>query len=143
MNWLTGSNKGEAKRLITQLGDVTKRDRAAQDLIRLGTEAVLPLIETLQTKDTNLLPLYQQILARTPSATPALIKALKTAHPLIRGRVAEVFAINKDHNAVSPLLEALQGEYFTVRARAALALGKIGEPKAIQPLLDALKDEED
>jgi HEAT repeat protein len=143
MDWLTGSKQGEAKRLITQLADVTKRDRAAQDLIRLGTDAVTPLLEVLQTKDVNLLPYYQQILARIPAATPSLTKTLKTAHPIIRGRVAEIFGINKDRNAVPALLEALQGEYFTVRSRAALALGKIGEPKAIQPLLYALKDTED
>ena len=143
MDWLTGSKQGEAKRLITQLADVTKRDRAAQDLIRLGTDAVSPLIEALQTKDPNLLPLYQQILARIPSAAPSLIKTLKTAHPVLRGRVAEIFAINKDRNAVPVLLEALQGEYFTVRSRAALALGKIGDPMAIPLLLNALKDEED
>jgi HEAT repeat protein len=142
MNWLTGSKQGEAKRLITQLGDVTKRERAAQDLIRLGPDAVPALLEALQTRDANLLPLYQQILARIPAATPLLIKTLKTAHPILRGRVAEIFAINKDRNAAPALLEALQGEYFTVRSRAALALGKIGEPKAIQPLLQALKDTE-
>ncbi len=90
MDWLTGSKQGEAKRLITQLADVTKRDRAAQDLIRLGTDAVTPLLEVLQTKDVNLLPYYQQILARIPSATPSLTKTLKTAHPIIRGRVAEI-----------------------------------------------------
>jgi HEAT repeat protein len=100
------------------------------------------LLEALQTKDAKLLPLYQQILARIPAATPLLIKTLKTAHPILRGRVAEIFAINKDRNAAPALLEALQGEYFTVRSRAALALGKIGEPKAIQPLLHALKDPE-
>src|SRR5262245_54043382 len=110
MDWWTGSKQGEAKRLIIQLGDVTKRDRAAQDLIRLGTEAVPALIEALQTKDENLLPLYQQLLARIPPATPLLIKTLRIAHPIIRGRVAEVFAINKDRNAVPALLEALQGE---------------------------------
>lgn len=143
MDWLTGSKQGEAKRLITQLADVTKRDRAAQDLIRLGSDAVPALVEALQTKDANLLSYYQQILARIPSASPSLVKTLKTAHPIIRGRVAEIFAINKDRNAVPALLEALQGEYFTVRSRAALALGKIGEPKAIQTLLHALKDTED
>jgi len=143
MDWFIGSKQGEAKRLIAQLADVTKRDRAAQDLIRMGGDAIPLLIESLQTKDLNLLPLYQQILARIPSATPALIKTLATAHPLIRGRVAEVFAISKDHSAVPVLLEALQGEYFTVRSRAALALGKIGNTNAIQPLLRALKDEED
>src|SRR5262245_6244466 len=143
MDWLTGSKHGEAKRLIAQLADVMRRDRAAQDLIRLSTDAVPALIEALQTKDANLLPIYEQILARIPSATPFLIKTLNTAHPIIRGRVAEVFAINKDRNAVPALLEALQGEYFTVRSRAALALGKISDPKALQPLLYALKDTED
>jgi HEAT repeat protein len=143
MDWFTGSKQGEAKRFLAQLADVTKRDRAAQDLIRLGKEAVPVLIEALQTKDANLLALYQEILARIPSATPILIKTLATAHPIIRGRAAEVFAISKDRAAVPALLEALQGEYFTVRSRAALALGKIGEPKAIQPLLQALKDKED
>ena len=143
MDWLTGSKQGEAKRLITQLADVTRRDRAAQELIRLNTDAVPALIEALQTKDTNLFPLYQQILAHIPFATPSLIRTLKTAHPIIRGRVAEIFAISRDRNAIPALLEALQGEYFTVRSRAALALGKIGESNAIQPLLRALKDEED
>lgn len=143
MDWLTGSKQGEAKRLITQLGDATKRDRAAQDLIRLGNDAVMPLLEALHTKDPNLLIYYQQILARIPSATPLLIKTLKTAHPVIRGRVAEIFGINRDRSAVPALLEALQGEYFTVRSRAALALGKTGDQNAIQPLLHLLKDPED
>ncbi len=143
MDWFTGSKGGEAKRLVVQLGDVMKRERAAQELIRLGADSVPPLIEALQTKDQSLLPYYQQILARIPAASPVLIKALHSAHPLVRGRVAEVFAINKDRNAVPALLDALQGEYFTLRSRAALALGTIGDAKAIRPLSQALKDPED
>jgi HEAT repeat protein len=143
MNWLIGSKQGESKRLIAQLADVTRRERAAQELMRLGSDAVSPLIEALQTRDENLLPYYQQILARIPSASPSLLKALATAHPVIRGRVAEVFAISKDRNAIPALLEALQGEYFTVRSRAALALGSIGDARATQPLLRTLKDLED
>ena len=143
MDWFIGSKQGEAKRLVAQLGDVMKRDRAAQDLIRLGADAAPALIAALQTGDGNLLPLYQQILARIPSSTPSLIKTLKTAHPLLRGRAAEVFALSRDRTAVPALLDALHGEYFTVRSRAALALGKIGDPKTIQPLLGALKDDED
>lgn len=143
MDWFIGSKQGEAKRLIAHLGDVTKRERAAQDLFRLGADAVPPLIEALQTRDLNLLSLYQQILARIPAAAPLLIKTLGSAHPVIRGRVAEVFAINKDRNAVPALLEALKGEYFTVRSRAALALGKIGDARAVQPVLQLLRDPED
>ena len=142
MDWFSGSKQGEAKRLIAQLADATRRDRAAQDLIRMGDGAVPSLIEALQARDPNLLPLVQQILAHIPSATSALTKALTTAHPILRGRAAEIFGISKDRNAVPILLDALQGEYFTVRSRAALALGKISDARAIQPLLQALKDEE-
>ena len=143
MDWLTGGKTGEAKRLIAQLADVTKRDVAARDLIGLDADAVPALLEALQTRDLNLLAIYEQILARIPSASPELIKLLTTAHPILRARVADVFAISKDKTAVPALLDALQGEYFTVRARAALALGKIGDTKAIQPILKILKDPED
>ena len=57
MDWLIGSKQGEAKKRIAQLADATKRERAAQDLIRIGADAVPSLIEALQTKDENLLPL--------------------------------------------------------------------------------------
>ena len=143
MDWLTGGKTGEIKQLIAQLADATKRDAAAHDLIALGADAVPTLIETFQTKDLSLLPIYEQILARIPSASPTLIKLLAAAHPIIRARVADIFAISKDKSAAPALLDALNGEYYTVRARAALALAKIGEPKALQPLLKLLKDPED
>jgi HEAT repeat protein len=143
MDWFSNSKQGEAKKLISLLGDVTKREHAAQELIRLGADAVPPLIDALQTQDLNLLAIYQRILARIPSASPELTKALKSAHPLIRGRVAEVFAISKDKNVILALLEALHGEFFTVRARAALALAAIGDARVIHELLPLLKDRED
>ncbi|PWB74973.1 MAG: hypothetical protein C3F07_06570 [Anaerolineales bacterium] len=142
MSWLTGGRQGEAKRLIVQLTDATKRDRVVQDLIRLDADAVPVLIEALQTRDQNLLPLYQQVLARIPSATPALIKTLHEAHPLIRARVADVLGIRRDGVAVPALLDALKGEYYTVRAHSAVALGRIGDRQAVDPLLLALKDPE-
>src|SRR5690606_17377681 len=143
MSWFSGSKQSEAKKLIPQLADSSKRDRAARDLIQLGADAVPPLLDALQTQDLNLLPIYQHLLARIPSASPALTKALQTAHPLVRGRVAEIFAINKDKNAVPVLLDALPGEFFTVRARAALALGAIGDASVIPALFPLLKDAEE
>jgi HEAT repeat protein len=143
MDWLTGGKQAEAKRLIAQLSDSTKRDQAARDLLGLGADAVPALIEALQTKDLSLLPVVQHLLARIPSASPTLLKLLSTAHPLIRGRVAEVFGFSKDKAAVPALLDALSGEFFTVRARAGVALGRMGETKAIEPLLKLLKDRED
>lgn len=143
MNWLTGGSQGEAKRLIAQLADSTKRDTAAKELIELGADSVPPLIDALQTQDLSLLLYYQQILARISSATPALTKTLSTAHPIIRARVVEIFGMSKDRSAIPALLDALNGEYFTVRSRAALALGNIGDSKVIPDIMPLLKDKED
>lgn len=143
MNWLTGGTQGEAKRLITQLSDSTKRDIAARELIKLGADSVPLLVDLLQTHDPNLILTIQHILARIPSATPLLVKVLATAHPLARGRVAEVFGISKDTAAIPALLEALKGEFFTVRSRAALALSNIGDARAVNFLFPLLKDKED
>lgn len=142
MNWLTGGRQGEAKRLVALLADITQRERAARELIQLDSDSIVPLLESLQTDDLYLLPIYQQILARIPSASQPLIKLLTTAHPVIRARAADVFALSRDKASIPALLEALQGEYFTVRSRAVLALGSIGDPKAIPALLPALKDRE-
>lgn len=142
MDWFTNSKQNEVKKLIAQLADATKRNASAQELIRLGAESVPPLIDALQTQDLNLLAIYQQILARIPSASPELTKALRAAHPIIRGRVAEVFGLSKDKHAIPVLLEALHGEFFTVRARAALALANIGDRLVISEILPMLKDRE-
>jgi len=145
MNWLTGGRfaQGEAKRLIAQLADSTKRDLAAKELIKLGADAVPPLIEALQTQDLNLLLYYQQILARISSATLPLTKALATAQPTVRARVAETLGISKDKSAIPALLDALKDEYFTVRWRAVIALGNIGDVQTIPFLLPFLKDKDE
>ena len=143
MSWLTGGKHGEAKKLISLLADLSRREQAARDLIRLDADAVPVLLEALQSRDPNLLAIYEQILARIPSASQPLIQALGTAHPIIRARVADALGIRKDKSAVPALMGALKGEFYTVRARAAIALGKIGDSKAMEPLMLALKDPED
>mgnify|MGYP001561696569 CR=1 FL=1 len=143
MNWLTGGALGETKRLIALLVDSTKRDSAAKELIKLGADAVPALIDALQTQDPGLLLSLQQILARIPSASPHLIKTLGNAHPILRGRAAEGFAMSKDKTAIPALLEALKGEYYTVRSRAALALGNIGDARVLPALYPLLKDKDD
>ncbi|HCR70500.1 MAG TPA: hypothetical protein DIW23_03570 [Anaerolineae bacterium] len=143
MDWFTNSKTSEIKKLITQLADVTKRDNAARELLKFGTDAVPILIETLQSPSDNLVLPCQHLLARIPSASPQLIHALQTAHPLVRGRVAEIFSISKDKTAIPALLESLNGEFFTVRSRSAIALGYIGDKQVIPNLLPLLKDKED
>ncbi len=143
MDWLTGSKQGESKKLISQLADSTKRDAAAQGLMKLGAEAVPALMEALQTQDLSLLLIYQHVLARIPSAQPQLTKALTSAHPVIRGRIIEVFGISKDKALIPVLLDALKSEYFTVRSKALLALAAIGDERTVPDLLPLLKDPED
>ncbi len=142
MDWFINPKQNEAKRLVSWLADSGKRERAAQNLIRLGADAVPVLMDALQTQDPGLSAIYQQILARIPSASPELAKALTSAHPLIRGRVAEIFAISGDKSAVPVLIEALRGEFFTVKSRAAIALGNIGDARVLPELLPLLKDKE-
>jgi HEAT repeat protein len=103
---------------------------------------VPPLVDALQTHDPNLILTIQHILARIPLATPPLTKTLATAHPIVRGHVAEIFGISRDKSAIPALLDALKGEYFTVRSRAALALRNIGDASVIPFLLPLLKDSE-
>lgn len=146
MSWLTGGRFAQVsvKGLIAQLGDSTKRDNAAKELIKLGADAVPPLIDALQTQDPGLILYYQHILSRISSATPMLTKTLATtmAHPTVRARVAETLGISKDRLAIPTLLDALNDQYFTVRASAALALGKIGDTQVIPSLLPLLKDKD-
>jgi len=47
MNWLTGSRHGEARKLVNQLKEASKRERAGAELLRLGAEAVPALVEAL------------------------------------------------------------------------------------------------
>ena len=145
MNWLTGgrSAQGEAKRLISQLSDSIKRERAAQDLVKLGAEAVPILIEALQTRDPNLPPLIRQVIARVgPVAIPALTQTLRTAHPVIRAQVCEILGQIKDRAAIPPLVEAAHSEFFSVREKSAYALGNIKDPQSIQILTALLDDRE-
>lgn len=142
MSWLIGNKQAEAKKLVAQLADAALRERAMQELIRLDADALPALLEALQTRDLNLLALYEQILTRIPSASAALIKALTGGHPILRARAADVLGLRKDRSAVPALLDALKGEFYTARARAAVALGRIGERTAIPALLNTLKDPE-
>lgn len=143
MDWLTGGPAGEAKRLLAQLTIPTKRDRAMQELIHMGVEAVPVLIESLAGRDAPLGELCARLLVQIgPRAVPPLCEALASAHPQARGRAAEILGAIKDRRAIPALLDALRGEFYTVRAQAALALGQIRDPEVMAALTNALGDAE-
>ncbi len=141
MNWLLGGKTAEIKRLLAQLLDPSRRDRAARDLLQMGAQAAPQLIEALQSRDPGLPPLIRQILIRMgPAATPALAQALSEAMPSLRLQVCEILAQSKDRAALPALIAALRGEYLAVRSGAATALGLLADPAAIHPLLSTLQD---
>ncbi len=143
MDWLTGGKAGEAKRLINQLANPTTRERARQELLQLGREAAPFLIEALGAPDAGLRDSTAGILAQMgPQALPPLLTALASAHPLVRGEIADILGKTHEKQAIPGLQAALQGEFYTVRAKAALALGRINDARAIPDLIDKLKDPE-
>lgn len=143
MDWLTGSKQGEIKKLIVQLADSTKRDIAAQNLIKLEKDAVPALIDALQARDLGLILLYQQILVRIPSAKPELTIALSTARPLIRERIAEIFGMIRDGSLIPELLQALHDGDPAVRAKVVTALSNFRDANLVPVLLSCLKDSAD
>ena len=143
MKWLTGSKISEARKWIRRLGDEAKRERASEEILKLGEESAPALIESLQTKDGDMLQIYKHLLVQLGSAaTPALTESLRGDHPAIRARVAEILGEIKDPLTLPVLLEALEGEFYTVRSRAAIALGNIGAKQVVQSIVAALADPE-
>ncbi len=143
MEWLLGGRVGEAKRLVSQLGDPIKRDASAGQLVQIGLEGLPALIEGLSIEDDVVAGILKKIILQIgPSTFPSLCAAITTAHPLARGRVAETLGLLGKQQAVPALLVALNGEYYTVRAKAALALGQLKEPETLPALSKALKDRE-
>jgi HEAT repeats len=136
MNWLTGGAHREAKSLISQWTDVTKRDRAGQDLVKLGADAMPALLEALQTRDANLLPLIRQVIIYIGvPALPSLTHTIQTAPPNIRVQVCDILGQINDRAVLPLLIEASQSEFFAVREGSAHALGNIKDPQSTQTLL--------
>lgn len=143
MDWLTGGPSGTARRLVGQLSDPLKQERAAAELVRLGVEAASALIEGLGSREAAVREISSQILSRIgPAAAPALAEALARAAPGIRAGAAGVLGDLGERRAAPALLEALRGEYYAVRAAAALALGRLGDVQALPGLMNSLKDAE-
>lgn len=135
MQWITGGREGEAKRLIAQLSDPTKRERAARDLIYMGADAAPWLSDSLATRNPAVSDLISQIIVRIgTSATPSVRKALLTVHPEVRARAAQILGVLKDNGSISALLDALQGEFYTVRKQVIQSLGELRDPRALSPL---------
>ena len=86
-----------------------------------------PIIELLEVKDANLIPL--------------LIEALKAPEDNIRLGVARTLGILEDKRTIMPLIELLKDEDHYVRATAANSLKNFKDIRAVKPLIECLNDE--
>ncbi|MDB5349990.1 MAG: putative heme-binding protein [Planctomycetota bacterium] len=124
------------------------RMKAQRDLIKVGPDAVAPLIErfgkTNRPRPGRLHALWTLDAITAPETRNAVRVAsrvgLSDEDAEIRLHAAKVAGIRKDVEAVSSIASLLKDPDAAVRREAAIALGKIGGPTAIAGLMTALGD---
>ena len=123
-------------------GDENVRKSAIEDLVRIDTSAVGPLITALMSENYRV--------RRSAATALGQIKDTRAVEPLIAAlkdretrfdTVEVVTALAKigDMRAVIPLLDTLEDENDPKRQAAISALGNLGTP-VIEPLINAFKD---
>src|SRR5271169_2817173 len=92
--------------------DAATRNAAMEIYVKLGPQAVAPLLELLIDNDEE-----------------------------VRNFAAVMLGTVKDRRAIGALLGALADPDVNVRHAAATSLGQIGSPEAVEPLIQALRTE--
>lgn len=120
---------------------------AMNNLVRIGSPAVDPLIGALQNHNARIRyhaasALGSLTLAgiKASNAVPPLIEALHDENSQVKNFAARSLGDIDDQRAVEPLIHALRDEDMGVRGDAASALGKLKNKRAIRPLLAMLKE---
>ncbi|MFZ5922157.1 MAG: HEAT repeat domain-containing protein [Chloroflexota bacterium] len=145
MGLFAGRNTtAEVKRLINQLdhNDQTTRMRAAGELVRLGPEGVLPLLEALARggiKDTKL---AGQVLVRIGGEAVPELQKLFSIPKTTQARIlaADLLGRIEHPSALDALETAIQDADFQVRCHAARALAFQKSPRSVALLQRASKD---
>ncbi len=117
------------------------RNSAIEALVRIGAEAVDPLLGIIETPDPDVRKFVVDTLGdiRDRRAVPALIDRLGDVDENIRVAAAEALGKIRDRRAVDALLVCLtRYDQGWLDYAAAEALGEIGDERALGPLLAAL-----
>lgn len=141
---------GDKRAIEPLMQEIVTTDRkenqsvAAKSLVKIGKEAVLPLIQSMNHKNETVPDYFLYCLQGLFSLQK--IGDKRAIRPLINtlkynGRAAHILHEFGDENAVELLIQALNDNNNIVRKRAAYALGGIGDKRAIEHLIKALKDE--
>jgi HEAT repeat protein len=100
-------------------------------------------IESLKDDDRNIrAEAINGLVKLGPDAVRPLISALKSENENLRREAVFVLGRIKDADAVDALIAALKDKDSIVGYRATVALKEIGDPRAIDPLISALKDKD-
>lgn len=83
---------------------------------------------------------WEELAKLQKAAVPALLKALGSKEPRIRGESARTLGKIRDARAIPALIKAMADPQVNVRVRAAEALGEMGNDQAKPPLVEALND---
>ncbi len=123
------------------------RDRAVEQLGKLGAAAVEDLAAALRAKDASVRPRRNVIwaLCRIDSneALAAVRPALADRDPSVRSAAVHVVGLRRDVEAMEALVSLLKDAEPAMRRRAAEALGRIGKSAAAPALLEALREPAD
>ncbi len=118
---------------------------AFHSLVKIGEEAVLPIIEVFQSQ--NPVTRYRAIeffsYVRDIRAIEPLINLLnRDEETNVRVAAAGILGVLAGNTQVEALINALKDRDKYVRYNAAISLGNLHAEQAVQPLIEVLKDEE-
>jgi HEAT repeat protein len=103
--------------------------------------AIAPLIRLLSDDKEQVQALARQALGQIGTAAVVpLIDALQSDNVMTRRNAAWVLLDMPDPRALEPLIKALGDQDATVRQYSAVGLGRIGDSKAVEPLLGLLSE---
>jgi len=125
--------------------DNNKRPNAGTILVKIGADALAPLVEALEVNEQRARATWaiSELGEAAKSAVPALIKLLKADKPLAvaDGAVALGVMGQNAKEALLPLIDALKNPDREVRAAVATAIKQIGPaPEHVALLLPHLQD---
>lgn len=127
---------------IQQLGSEDKdiSCSAEQSLIGMGSIAVEPLLQALNSEDPQTRYRAAYILGkiRDPRAFDTLLRATQDSDPAVRYDAVMALGDLGNSRAIGPLLQILLGDE-ELDSPAAMALVKIGSP-AVEPIIGLLSD---
>jgi HEAT repeat protein len=128
---------------MLESGDERRMELATSILIRMGGDAIAPLIEELKHENSAVRQVAVWSLGQ--------IGDLRTIEPIRAAlrdwdqgvRTVAVFALARVvRPATGPLIELLQDWNESVRCAAAKALGELSDPESVVPLAAAVADKE-